>query len=49
MDPVGASTAVVAVGVVAAAAADAAGVCVGASGRTRLGTLATQQDDEDMG
>ena len=49
MDPVGASTAVEAVGVVAAAAADAAGVGVGASGRARVGTLATQQEDEDMG
>ena len=36
----GASTAVKAVGVVAAAAADAAGVGVGASGRARVGTLA---------
>ena len=47
MDPVGASTAVEAVGVVAADAADAAGV--GASGRARVGTLAAQQEDEDMG
>ena len=48
MDPVGASTAVEAVGVVAAAAADAAGVGVGASGRARVGTLATQQEDKYM-
>ena len=49
MDPVGASTAVKAVGVVAAAAADAAGVGVGASGRARVGALATQQEDKNMG
>ena len=45
MDPVRAP---VPVGIGGPAVADGARVDVGASGRTRVGTPATQQEDEDM-
>ena len=47
--PVRAPTAIVGVGAPGAPVADAAGVGVRVSERARVGTLAAQQEDEDVG